>query len=124
MSEKLIRITKFNISLNSILGTSFTDFYVYRSKGLMTHLLNRNHYISAKYIDNLAEIIEQPDYAGYNNRTIELVKEYKNNIFVCIKLDEKRNKHYVSTMFDIKSAKIESYVSSGRLIRIKQSDHT
>ena len=66
MSEKLIRITKFNISLNSILGTSFTDFYVYRSKGLMTHLLNRNHYISAK---------------------------------------------------------IESYVSSGRLIRIKQSDH-
>ena len=89
----------------------------------MTHLLNRNHYTSAKYIDHLAEIIERPDYAGYNSGTIELVKEYKNNIFVCIKLDEKSDKHYVSTMFDIKKAKLNSYVSSGRLKRINLTDH-
>ena len=121
MSDKLIRITSFNTDLNPILGTDFTSFGIYRSKGLLTHLIKRKHFTAAKYIDCLHEIISDPDYAGYNDGSIELVKAYKDNIFISIKLNDKNGKHYVATMFDVKSGKIDSYVKTGRLIRVHNS---
>lgn len=110
MREKLLKIAIFNTDLNRLLGTDFPAFTVYRSKGLMTHLLNRKHFTAAKYIDYLPEIITSPDYAGYKDGSIELVKVYKNSIFISIKLDEKLNEYYVATVFDIKISKIETYV--------------
>ena len=119
MSDKLIKIATFNTDLNSVLGTDLPSFDIYRSKGLLAHLINRKHYTAAKYIDYLPEIIGSPDYAGCYEGGIELVKKYKDNIFISIKLDTKRNLHYVATMFDVKSAKIETYVKSGRLKQLE-----
>ncbi len=118
MSEKLIKIAAFNTDLNALLGTNFQAFSIYRSKGLLAHLLNRKHFVAAKYIDYLPEIITSPDYAGYTNGNIELVKKYRDNIFISIKLDTKRNQHYVATVFDVKTGKIESYIRSGRLKKV------
>ena len=86
---------------------------------MLAHLINRKHFVAAKYIDYLPDIIRQPDYIGIHNDSIELVKCYKDNIFICVKLDSSRSKYYVATMFDIKQSKIESYVRSGRLRRVK-----
>ena len=91
------------------------SFAIYRSKGLPVHLMKRKHYTAAKYIDFLSDIIEKPDYAGIYNGSIELVKCYKDNIFVSIKIDVKRKHYYVATMFAVKKSKIDSYVKSGRL---------
>ena len=113
-----MQIATFNTDLNSLLGTDFQAFAIYRSKGLLTHLINRKHFTAAKYIDYLAEIIESPDYAGYYDGNIELVKIFKDNIFVSIKLDKKKHQYYVATMFDTKIGKIESYVRSGRLKKV------
>ena len=121
MSDKLIKITTFNTDLNTILGTDFPAFSIYRSKGLLAHLINRKHFTAAKYIDYLPEIISDPDYAGCNSESIELVKIYKDNVFISIKLDKKKNKHYVATMFDAKTGKIDAYVQSGRLKKVPKN---
>jgi hypothetical protein len=113
--DKLIKIAKFNTSLNKFLGTKIDASDIYRSKGLLAHMLNRKHYVAAKYIDFLPDIVEHPDYAGFYNGNIELVKCYKENIFVCIKLDNKKGYYYVATMFEVKKSKINTYVNSGRL---------
>ena len=115
MREKLLKIAMFNTELNSLIGTNFPAFAVYRSKGLMAHLLKRKHFTAAKYIDYLPDIIANPDYVGYKDGSIELVKIYKNNVFISIKLDKKADVYYVATIFDIKISKIEAYVKSGRL---------
>lgn len=120
MSDKLIRIAEFNTKLNSLLSTDFMPFDIYRSKGLLSHLINRKHFTSAKYIDYLPEIIYSPDYAGYYNGSIELVKLFKDNIFISIKLDKKKHLYYVATMFDVKLSKIESYVKTGRLKKVEE----
>lgn len=112
--NKLIEIAHFNTNLNSILGTKFNAFIIYKSKGLLTHLIKRKHFVAAKYIDYLPQIIKEPDYAGYNNGNIELVKRYKDNIFISVKLDTKRSKYYVATIFDVKQSKIDSYIKTGR----------
>ena len=65
------------------------------------------------------EIIESPDYIGNHNRNIEIVKVYKENIFISIKLDEKNSRYFVATMFDVKKGKIDAYINTGRLKNVK-----
>ena len=62
----------------------------------------------------ISYLIYKCDVITYNG-SIELVKCYKDNIFVSIKIDVKRKHYYVATMFDVKKSKIDSYVKSGRL---------
>lgn len=116
--DKLIKVAHYNTKLNSVLGFDYSAFTIYRSKGLLTHLIKRKHFVAAKYIDRLDDIISHPDYAGCYNGNIELVKCYNDNIFVSIKLDEKESKYYIATVFDVKKGKIDSYVKSGRLVPI------
>ena len=84
--DKLIKVAHYNTKLNSVLGFDYSAFTIYRSKGLLTHLIKRKHFVAAKYIDRLDDIISHPDYAGCYNGNIELVKCYNDNIFVSIKL--------------------------------------
>ena len=100
--DKLIKVAHYNTKLNSVLGFDYSAFTIYRSKGLLTHLIKRKHFVAAKYIDRLDDIISHPDYAGCYNGNIELVKCYNDNIFVSIKLDEKESKYYIATVFDVK----------------------
>ena len=110
--DKLIKVAHYNTKLNSVLG------FDYSAKGLLTHLIKRKHFVAAKYIDHLDDIISHPDYVGCYNGNIELVKCYNDNIFISIKLDEKKSKYYIATVFDVKKGKIDSYVKSGRLIPV------
>ncbi len=100
------------------IGISGEEIKVYRSKGLLAHLLKRKHFKAAKYLDFLPEVIETPDYAGVNEGQIELIKCFKDNIFLSIKLDSSKNLYYVATLYDVTEAKIKSYCSSGRLKKI------
>lgn len=73
-----------------------------------------------KYIDYIPDIIESPDYVGINpneagTESIELIKRYKDNILVGIKLDEENGYLYVSTMHDIQEGKISRRLYSGRI---------
>lgn len=118
-SDKLFRVAQFNTDLNAVLNTSYEAFAIYQSKGLLSHLLKRKHYIAVKYIDDIPEILNKPDYIGIYNGSLEFIKCYKDNIFISVKLDTKLNKHYIATAFDVKQGKIESYVRNGRLKKVK-----
>lgn len=98
------------------------DIKVYRSKGLLAHLLKRKHFTAAKYIDYLPDIVKSPDFAGISEGQIELVKCFKDNIFISIKLDSKKRTYYVATLYDVSYAKIDSYCRSGRLCRVTKKD--
>lgn len=114
-NNQLIKIARYNTKLNAILNVNFDAFMIYRSKGLLTHLINRKHFIAVKYIDYLQDIIQNPDYAGYNNGKLELIKCYNDNIFISIKLDSQKECYYVATVYEVKKSKIDAYVKCGRL---------
>ena len=120
-SDKLVFIAEIPNTLLSFLGISKKQIKIYRSKGLLAHLLKRKHYKAAKYLDFIPEIINSPDYAGFYNSQIELVKIFKDNIFLSIKLDESKDLYYVATLFDVSMAKIEAYCKSGRLIKLDKA---
>ena len=76
---------------------------------------------AAKYLDFIPEIINAPDYAGFYEGQIEIVKIFKDKIFLSIKLDVSKDLYYVATLFDVSMAKIESYCKSGRLKKLDKT---
>lgn len=117
-SEKLILLGQLSIQVISLLKIPEQEIKIYRSKGLLAHLLKRKHYKAAKYLDYISDIIENPDYAGMSDGQIELVKIFKDNIFLSIKLDVTKQIYYVATIFDVNQSKIDSYCKSGRLTKL------
>ena len=117
--EELIKVGKYNLEFNDILGINIDELEIFRSKGLPSHMVKRKHFKCLKYIDYIPDIILDPDYIGINPNepevSIELVKRYTDNVIIGIKLDTDGNYLYVSTMHDVQKAKIPRRLHSGRL---------
>lgn len=120
MSDDLIEVGEYNQRFNEILGVDNDILKIYRSKGLPSHMIKRKHYDAIKYIDNVSDIILNPTYIGINPKeddtSIELVKEYKHNIAIGIKLDNSNGYYYVATMYVIQDKKLHNRLFSKRLI--------
>ena len=117
----MIFVAEIPVAILTILGIKNKQIKIFRSKGLLAHLLKRKHYKAAKYLDFIPEIINSPDYVGFYDGQIEFVKIFKDNIFLSIKLDESKDIHYVATLFDVSMAKIETYCNSGRLKKLDKT---
>lgn len=123
MEEKddLLKVGSFNEQFNTILGTDIELLEIFRSKGLPAHMVKRKHYKCLKYIDYIPDIIANPDYIGINpnesENSIEIVKQYDDNVLLGIKLDSDGKYLYVSTMYDVQESKVLRRLHSGRLKR-------
>lgn len=119
MDNELIKVGNYNSAFNDILGIDISESEIFRSKGLPAHMLKRHHERCLKYIDYIPDIICCPDYIGINpnetdTQSIELIKRYKDNVLIGIKLDKDNDYLYVSTMHDITESKIQRRLHSGR----------
>ena len=117
MSDKLIIVGKYKSEFNSILGLNIESKEIYRSKGLPAHMLKSKHAKCLKYIDYIPDIINNPNENG--TESIELIKRYRDNVMIGIKLDKENDYLYVSTMHDIQESKIQRRLHSGRIKEFK-----
>jgi len=130
MFEKMIKMGEYKEEINSVLGIHIKPQAIYRSAGLLTHMIKRKHFKCLKYIDYIPDIINNPDYIGINPNengapSVEFVKRFNINILVGVKLDMDNNYLYVSTMHDVQESKIQRRLHSGRLkIFPKDVDNT
>ena len=127
MSDKYIKVGKYSRIINDILGLDFDDMDIYRSSGLLTHLLKRKHYRALKYIDLIPDIISSPDYVGSSvkscgDTTVEFVKCLKHNILLGVKLDSTNSCMYVATVYDLQESKLQRRLHSGRLQKFTVPD--
>jgi len=105
---------------NDVLGISIEPQTIYRSTGLLAHMVKRKHFKCLRYIDFIPDIIANPDYIGINpneksGESIEFIKRYGVNVLVGVKLDSKNNYLYVSTVHDIQESKLKRRLHSGRI---------
>ncbi len=120
MDDNLLKVGKYNLDFNSLLEINIEELDIYRSKGLPSHMVKSRHGNCLKYIDYIPDIIENPDYIGVNpnedgTNSIELIKKYRYNVLVGIKLDTDGKYLYVSTMHDVQEGKIQRRLFSGRI---------
>lgn len=94
----------------------------YSKHGLKRHLEKRKHYDVLKYLDNIREIIEDPDYVGINTNgnklALEYVKCYKKNILLALKVNKTKDKFFIVSMYSINDYKLNSRKFSGRLKKV------
>ena len=125
--KKEIEVGTYNYKFNKILDIDIRQSKIIRSNGLVAHLIKRKHFVALKYIDSIPDIIKHPDYIGVNpcereNTSIELVKCFKDNILLGVKVDAAKDKLYVSTMFDISDSKLKRRLHSKRLIALDKKE--
>jgi hypothetical protein len=126
--DKMLEVGIYQEEFNKILNIDLPTGTIYQSKGLSIHMKKRKHFKCLKYIDNISDIIKNPDYIGINpseDNSIELIKKFKDNVLIGIKLDTEENYLYVSTMHDVQESKIERRLNGGRLKKyIRDIDNT
>ena len=110
-------------SIKKLLGLE-TDLseIEYSKHGLKRHLEKRKHYDVLKYVDNVKEMIENPDYVGINRNgnklALEYVKCYKKNVLLALKVNKTKDKFFIVSMYSINDYKLNSRKFSGRLKKV------
>jgi hypothetical protein len=121
--KKLFHVGEYNKEFNDLLNINITQTQIYRSEGLGTHLIKRDHQNCLQYLDRISDIIKSPDYIGINpnekDASIELIKQYDDNVLIGIKVDKSADLLYVSTMYTVQQSKLERRIHSGRIIKFK-----
>jgi hypothetical protein len=86
---------------------------------LSKHMKKRNHKDMIKYIPNIPEILSHPNFVGKNRNghgtSFECIKTLEDNVLVAVKLDQKNNKFYVASLYDVKDSKLERMLQNGRI---------
>lgn len=109
-----------NKTIRSKLNISTNADKVFISDGLIKHLEKRNKQNIFKYLNEIENIINNPDYIGINPReketSLEYVKILSDNVLVGIKLDMKNDYFYVATIHEISNLKLNQRIKNGRLL--------
>ena len=111
---------QYSNAMNDLLGIDIAPQTIYRSTGLLIHMIKRKHNNCTQYIDCIPDIICSPDFIGVNPNengpSVEFVKRYDTNVLVGVKLDTYNNYLYVSTMYEVSESKVKRRLHSGRLM--------
>lgn len=120
-------VGKIPLSLSDMVDFKY-DGTVYMNYGVIKHVLKKHKSQLSK--QNIFDIlgcikmtIKNPDYIGSHpykpNISLELIKYvHGNNILVAIEFDDKFEYLYVSSMYPITKAKLESRIHSKRIKRV------
>ncbi len=107
-------------TIKSKLNISTHTDKIFISDGLIKHLEKRNHQNMFEYLDDIENIIANPDYIGVNPReketSLEYVKILSDNVLVGVKLDMKNDYFYVATIHEISNLKLQQRIKNGRLL--------
>ena len=117
----MTEVGKYVSVFNELTSSALPLGTIYISDGFSIHIQKR-HSNCVQYIERISEIIAEPDYVGCNPNepdSVELVKTFDENIQIAIKLDTGKGYLYVASLYDVKQAKIDRRLASGRLKQYK-----
>lgn len=111
---------KVEINFEKIVGLEYPIEKLLVSEGLEKHLKKR-HPQMIKYIDDIPDFVNHPDYYGFNLRqpidSFECIKIVEENVLVAIKFDKKGKYYYVSSIYDVTEGKLEHMIKNGRIVK-------
>ncbi|HFI0535429.1 hypothetical protein HO913_02120 [Streptococcus suis] len=115
---------KYNVKIShkikEIVGleSSATDILIHE-ENLKKHMLKSRHRKMIKYIPDVADILNAPDYIGQNknveSESFEAIKVLADNVLVAVKLDKKNDYFFVASVYDITDSKLNHMKRNGRI---------
>ncbi len=117
IKNTLTRVGKFQKNYNTKLNINLPLLDIYQDAGLYHHIKER-HPNCIQYLNKINDILLTPDYIGRNPKepnSIELIKNFGDNLQIAIKLDSNNNYYYIATLHEISNVKINKRLNNGRL---------
>lgn len=72
-----------------------------------------------KYIPDITDILNAPDYIGQNKNvkteSFEVIKVLADNVLVAVKLDKKNNYFFVASVYNVTDSKLNHMKRNGRI---------
>lgn len=111
--------------LAELAGIKYTG-KIYASSGVIKHIKKKHRGQLSKDIFNdiletIKTVLKSPEYIGSHpkkpGKSVEFVKKLDDYILVATELDTKKGYLYVSSLYAIKEAKLESRISNGRVLQ-------
>ncbi|HEM6128294.1 TPA: hypothetical protein U2C01_000075 [Streptococcus suis] len=100
------------------LETSATDILIHE-ENLEKHMLKSRHQNMMKYIPDITDILNAPDYIGQNKNvkteSFEVIKVLADNVLVAVKLDKKNNYFFVASVYNVTDSKLNHMKRNGRI---------
>jgi len=120
--ETLRVVGRYNSLWNELTGQNLPEKDIFQSDGLAIHV-QRHHPDTVSYIDYIEYVLADPDYVGHNPNvpnSIELIKVIDTNVLVSIKLDLRKDRLYVASVYGITDAKRSRMLQNGRIVPIQR----
>src|SRR5690554_3378553 len=114
-------IGKLQERITEKLNINLPNEEIHMYPGFKKHI-ERRHPNCIKYIPNIQDIVNNPDYIGIHpnvENSVELIKIFDKNILLSINLSTKTESEYlfVSSLYEKSQAKLDNRINSGRLMK-------
>lgn len=111
---------KINPNIKKIVGLETdSSTIVIHEENLKKHMLKSRHQNMVKYISNVSDILNNPDYVGQNRHiktdSFEVIKVLDDNVLVAVKLDKKNDYFFVASVYDVTDSKLNHMKKNGRI---------
>ena len=117
------KIGKFSEKVVVALGLSIEpDTPIYIGASNLTHMANTHPADFLQYGQDVASIINKPDYVGVNpsDGSVEFVKEYQQGtefVKVAVRVST-GGTHYARTIYKLKDSRVKNFIAKGTLKKI------
>ena len=123
IKSTLTIVGKFQNDYNQKLNINLPILDIYQDLGLYKHVKS-NHPNCIQYLNKISDILISPDYIGQNPKvpnSVELIKNFGDNLQIAIKLDFNNNYYYIATLHEISNVKINKRLNNGRLKKFQEN---
>ncbi len=123
IKSTLTIVGKFQNDYNQKLNINLPILDIYQDLGLYKHVKS-NHPNCIQYLNKISDILISPDYIGQNPKvpnSVELIKNFGDNLQIAIKLDSNNNYYYIATLHEISNVKINKRLNNGRLKKFQEN---
>ncbi len=112
--NSILIVGKLQERITEKLNINLPNENIHMYPGFKKHIEKR-HPDCIKYISNIQNIVNNPDYIGIHpseENSVELVKVFDKNILLSINLSTKTEKEYlyVSSLYEISQAKLDNRI--------------
>jgi len=125
VNTKVFELGELSKEVIVLLNLNTNESKILLSNDRIKHIKNhQNDFLSYEEFklctESAADVIQNPDYVGMHpdGESIQYIKELSENMVVAVKINNKGVK-WVKSIYPISDAKLEGYINSGRLKKVK-----
>ena len=119
-AQKVLFIGRIDLDIYKCITEDIVTDEVVITNNQIEHIKERHEDVLETILENMKEIIENPDYISIhpNDESVSFIKKFDQNISVAIKVSTAGDMVF-RTMYPLRESQLNNYIASGRCWKIQ-----